>query len=293
MADLRAWRLDEFVDAQTGLSDNTVSAYETDVRLFARRMLNKSVRTPDEVRRPQVKQYLADLDRVGYADRSRARKIASLRRYYRWAIDHQVADIDPTVGVTARYLSGKVPRVLSNNDLTVLLEGPLPEGEPDWRRRRDDAILELLYGGGLRVAELCSLRVGDIDPKAKVFRVWGKGSKQRQVPLGGPAASALKRWLAIRSDVIEPGSTDALFGNERGRPISPRDVRRILDRRSPVPTHPHALRHTFATDLLTGGADLRSVQELLGHADVSTTQRYTHVQPDWLQEAYERTHPRA
>ena len=124
-------------------------------------------------------------------------------------------------------------------------------------------------------------------------RLWGKGSKERRVPLGEPARAALVAWLAIRHDAAPPDAGSAVFVNERGKRLTPRDVRRILDRRSPTPTHPHALRHTFATHLLDGGADLRAVQELLGHADVATTQRYTHVSRERLRAAYLESHPRA
>jgi site-specific recombinase XerD len=123
--------------------------------------------------------------------------------------------------------------------------------------------------------------------------VWGKGAKERRVPLSEPAIKALSRWLAVRGEVV-PGELGALlFANERGNPLTPRDVRRILDRRAPTPTHPHALRHSFATHLLDGGADLRAVQELLGHSDVATTQRYTHVSKERLSAAYRDAHPRA
>ncbi len=135
----------------------------------------------------------------------------------------------------------------------------------------------------------------DLDQSA--VTVWGKGSKERRVPLSAPAVAALRAWLRVRHEVVvddepKPGRT-ALFGNERGRRLTPRDVRRVLDRRSPSPTHPHALRHSFATHLLDGGADLRAVQELLGHADVATTQRYTHVSRERLRAAYTDAHPRA
>jgi site-specific recombinase XerD len=190
--------------------------------------------------------------------------------------------------------------VLDRRDLDQLLEGPLPEDEPEWRRRRDDAVLELLYGSGLRVSELCGLDHGSVDFARGAVVVWGKGSKERQVPMSEPAADALRRWLPMRADVLvaetgEPGEAPnpALFGNERGRRLTPRDVRRIVDRRSPTPTHPHALRHSFATHLLDGGADLRAVQELLGHSDVATTQRYTHVSRERLRAAYRSAHPRA
>ena len=128
---------------------------------------------------------------------------------------------------------------------------------------------------------------------AGAVSVWGKGSKERRVPLSEPGVSALRAWLAVRSEVVSADVGAALFGNERGARLSPRDVRRIIDRRSARPTHPHALRHSFATHLLDGGADLRAVQELLGHADVATTQRYTHISNHRLREVYSEAHPRA
>ena len=158
---------------------------------------------------------------------------------------------------------------------------------------KDDAVLEVLYGSGVRVGELCGMDVDSLDLSAGAISVWGKGSKQRRVPLSQPAVAALRAWLGIRHDVVVAATGPALFGNERGARLSPRDVRRIIDRRAARPTHPHALRHSFATHLLDGGADLRAVQELLGHADVATTQRYTHVSNHRLREAYAESHPRA
>ena len=161
------------------------------------------------------------------------------------------------------------------------------------RRTRDDAVLELLYGSGLRVSELCSLDADHVDLAAGAVVVWGKGGKQRRVPMSEPSCTAVRRWLDHRAEVLSASEGAALFGNERGKRLTPRDVRRLLDRRSPVPTHPHALRHTYATHLLDGGADLRVVQELLGHADVATTQRYTHVSTERLRAVYAEAHPRA
>jgi integrase/recombinase XerC len=156
-------------------------------------------------------------------------------------------------------------------------------------------VLEVLYGSGLRVAELCALDVSDVDLDRHRLTVWGKGGKQRVAPLGEPAAGALGRWLrdgreALVTDLTPPG---AVFLNARGRRLTPRDARRVVDRRAASPTHPHALRHTFATHLLDGGADLRVVQELLGHSDLATTQRYTHVSKERLRTVHSETHPRA
>jgi site-specific recombinase XerD len=182
--------------------------------------------------------------------------------------------------------------VLSDAEITGLLDAPAPDDEPIWRRHRDDAVLEILYGSGVRVSELCGLDLGDIRAGGTVT-VWGKGSKQRSVPLSAPAVDALRAWMQVRHEVVPAEAGAALFGNERGHRLTPRDVRRIIDRRAVNPTHPHALRHSFATHLLDGGADLRVVQELLGHADVVTTQRYTHVSNERLRHVYAEAHPRA
>jgi site-specific recombinase XerD len=156
-------------------------------------------------------------------------------------------------------------------------------------------VLELLYGSGMRVAELCGLDVDDLDLGRGVVTVFGKGSKQRQVLVHDACVSAVQAWLAgPRAAMCSSTSpAGALFYNGRGNRLGSRDVRRILDRRSPVPTHPHALRHSFATHLLDGGADLRVVQELLGHASLQTTQVYTHVSKERLRSVYSGTHPRA
>ena len=174
-----------------------------------------------------------------------------------------------------------------------MLDGPVRTDEPEWRRRRDDAVLELLYGSGLRVTELCTLTTSSMVLAVGAATVWGKGAKQRRVPLSEAAVIAVRRWIEVRAEVVPPEQGEILFANERGKPLTPRDVRRIVDRRSPTPTHPHALRHSFATHLLDGGADLRAVQELLGHSDVATTQRYTHVSRERLSAAYRKAHPRA
>ena len=293
MADLDLWRLSDFVRSHTSLAERTLAAYESDVRLFAGWVARSQIDSPAGVTRTLVRRYIASLSTREFARRTIARKAAALRRYYGWAIAEGVATVDPTIGLHVAGGSGRLPRVLDRRELEQLLDGASPEGEPRWRRCRDDAVLEILYGSGVRVSELCSLELQQIRVPERVLIVWGKGSKERRVPLGEPAVTAIESWLAIRHEVV-PGEAGAVaFANERGKPLTPRDVRRILDRRSPTPTHPHALRHTFATHLLDGGADLRSVQELLGHSDVATTQRYTHVSRERLRSAYRKSHPRA
>jgi integrase/recombinase XerC len=287
------WKIDEFAESCTALSPRSVDAYLSDVRLFAEWCARGKMLNPCEVNRSAVRRYVANLTTRKFARRSIARKVASLRRYCRWACRTGLMQVDPTIGVQISGAESRLPRVIEREDLEVLLEGRNPEDEPPWRLRRDNALLEILYGSGLRVSELCSLDLDSVDVAAGALTVWGKGSKQRRVPLGDFAQEALTLWLAIRHEAIDPAEGLALFANERGRRLTPRDVRRVIDRRAVNPTHPHALRHTFATHLLDGGADLRAVQELLGHADVATTQRYTHVSRERLRAVYTESHPRA
>lgn len=294
MAELdTAWRWHDFVRSQTSLSARTQQAYETDVRLFAEWVSRSDIDDPAGVNRRVIRRYVASLATREYARKSIARKVAAIRRYYRWAVAEGLAEIDPTIGLHVDGGQSRLPTVLDRRELDGLLDGPVPEDEPRWRQRRDDALLEILYGSGLRVAELCDLTVDQVRLAERAMTVWGKGSKERRVPLSDPAATAVEAWLSIRHEVVPAECGSTLFANERGKPMTPRDVRRVLDRRSSSPTHPHALRHTFATHLLDGGADLRAVQELLGHADVATTQRYTHVSRERLRSAYRKSHPRA
>ncbi len=292
------WAIASFARSLTSLSEHTVAAYSSDVRGFAEWAARMGVERPGQVQRINLRRYLSHLNTRKLARRSVARKAAALRRYFRWATRTGLVAHDPTLGLHARGGDGRLPRVLERRDLEVLLDGPAPEDEPLWRRRRDDAVLELLYGSGLRVSELCGLDVGSVELDAAAVVVWGKGAKERRVPMSPPAVEAVRAWLRIRHEVVPADPENAadavaMFANERGKRLTPRDVRRILDRRSPSPTHPHALRHSFATHLLDGGADLRAVQELLGHSDVATTQRYTHVSRERLRSAYRAAHPRA
>ena len=316
-----AWRLEEFVASLTASSANTVVAYRSDVTQFAAWAGRGAIVSPGDVDRLVLRRYVAALTTRRLAKRTIARKVAALRRYFGWARRAGLVVADPTLSLRAPSGEGRLPRVLDAHEVDVLLGGPPRSGhraaaeadlvdgsgtesdaadvdrsdddEPEWRRRRDDAVLEVLYGSGLRVSELCGADVDAVDRRGAAISVWGKGAKERRVPLSEPAVDAIERWLAIRRDVVDPAVGSALFANERGKRLTPRDVRRIIDRRAERPTHPHALRHSFATHLLDGGADLRVVQELLGHADVATTQRYTHVSKERLRQMYAATHPRA
>lgn len=293
------WGVDDFV-AATALAGSTLDVYRRDLRSFADWATDaEHLAGPADVDRSVLRQYLMSLRARQLASRTIARKVAALRRYFAWALRTGLVDHDPTVGLSSPGGDARLPRVLRTDELHQLLD------EPDRRDEgpfgvRDDALLEVLYGSGLRVSELCSLDVDAVELNRRRVTVWGKGSRQRAVPLSGPSVDALSRWLdggrlefLATVPAVHVDDAAALFHNRAGRRISPRDVRRVLDRRSPVPTHPHALRHTFATHLLDGGADLRAVQELLGHADLGTTQVYTHVSRERLRSVFESSHPRA
>lgn len=288
-----AWRIDGFVASLTACADNTVTAYRSDVAAFVEWAERLPVTSPIGIDRLVLRRYVAYLSTRQFARRTVARKVAAVRRYFGWLRRSGVLESDPSTTLRAPAGDGRLPKVLSHEHLDVLLDGPSPEGEPGWRRCRDDAVLELLYGSGIRVSELCGLDIDAVDLVVGAVSVWGKGSKERRVPLSQPAVGAIGAWLRVRHDVVPIERGAAMFANERGGRLTPRDVRRIVDRRSPVPTHPHALRHSFATHLLDGGADLRAVQDLLGHRDVATTQRYTHVSKERLRAVYSETHPRA
>jgi site-specific recombinase XerD len=293
-----SWSVDDFVASLTSASDNTRAAYRRDVEAFAEWAGRGGIDAPAGVSRKLLRRYLSFLHTLGRSRKTIARQASALRRYFGWlARTGRLAD-DPSVGVSVPSGDGRLPRVLRGEELRSLLDEPpaAVDGDPEPVRLRDDAVLELLYGSGLRVGELCGLAPADVDLRGLSVTVWGKGGKQRRVPISVPAAEAVAGWLARGRDALAPTDPDAegaLFRNRRGHRLTPRDCRRIVDRRSSAPTHPHALRHTFATHLLDGGADLRAVQELLGHADLATTQRYTHVSKERLRAVYEASHPRA
>jgi site-specific recombinase XerD len=287
-----AWRIQQFGVSLTAASPHTISAYLSDVNLFIEWVGRQSILTPDAVTKDIVRQYIGFLTTMKMAKRTTGRKLAALRRYFGWMVRNQQISIDPTIGVRTPSDTGRLPKVLTNEQLGALLHTDDTD-QPDWKIARDTAVIELLYGSGLRVSELCSLDIDSINVKQLAVSVMGKGGKERRVPVGEPSLVALKQWVALRTEVVANSSTVALFVNSRGTRLGTRDVRRIIDARSLAPTHPHALRHTYATHLLDNGADLRAVQELLGHADVATTQRYTHVSKERLKSAYGTSHPRA
>ena len=298
--DAAPWQLDRFIEG-TPLASSTLAVYRRDLLDLTHWALQRRLETPTQVTRADLRRYLALLTTRGLAPATVARKVAAMRRYFSWALRTGLVRVDPTAGLSAPSGASRLPRVLRADELAQILDDPPPGTDPTdpVLTARDDAVLELLYGSGLRVSELCDLDLDQVDLPRRRLSVWGKGAKERAVPLSEPCAARLAEWLGsgraahLASMSTVPADATALFHNGVGKRLTPRDVRRILDRRSPVPTHPHALRHTFATHLLDGGADLRVVQELLGHSDLATTQVYTHVSRERLRTVYESSHPRA
>jgi integrase/recombinase XerC len=288
-----SWQQDEFLRSLTAASANTVAAYGRDLHAFCTWAERGGVTEPAAVDRMLLRRYLAYVGTSGRSRRTAARRASALRRYFGWLHHSGAIASDPSRGLSAPKGEGRLPTVVRRGDLERLLEPPA--GDDDVTVVRDQAVVELLYGSGLRVGELCGLGPGDLDLPKRQLVVWGKGSKQRQVPMSEPSVDAVQVWLSYARPAMATADspTDALFLNRRGKRLTPRDVRRILDRRATSPTHPHALRHTYATHLLDGGADLRAVQELLGHGDLSTTQLYTHVSKERLRAVHQSSHPRA
>ncbi len=301
------YRLDEFLGSLAAKSPHTRRAYEHDAVEFVT-WVGRAGIAPAAVDHKVLRRYLAYLDTRGFARSTIARRAAAVRALLRYLHRHGVIDQDPARRLATPALPRRLPRVPKQSETVAALEGfgerPTPSSPTDSKApralafaARDLALVELLYGAGLRVGEACGLRPSDVDRRARHVTVLGKGAKVRRVPIGEPAVEAVDAYLRHRDQLIGPASpADALFVNQRGRRLTPRDASRIVarlhlpDGRS---LHPHALRHAFATHLLEGGADLRVVQELLGHADLGTTQVYTHVTRDRLTAVYEHTHPRA
>ena len=288
---------------ERGLSEHTLAAYRRDLRRYAAFLAKRGVATPQEVEESTVRSFVASLsasthgpDDSPYRATSVARTLSAVRSFHRFLLREGVADRDPAAAVAQPRLPRSLPRPLPAEDVRRLLEAPdatTPAGT------RDRAILELLYGSGLRISELTGLDVDDVDPEAGSVRVLGKGGKEREVPVGSFARDALGAYLTRgRPALAGANSRGALFLNARGGRLSRQSCARLLaayvrlariDRRVTL----HTLRHSFATHLLEGGADVRVVQELLGHASVATTQIYTLVTTRHLRDVYERSHPRA
>jgi site-specific recombinase XerD len=284
------------------LAASTVIAYGRDIRQLAR-FLSRGGRSLATARLNDLRRFLAQLTTLGYARASVARRVGAVHTFYRWAAAAGTVKTDPSALLGRPKVASRLPTVLRVPEAAALVEAPDAEG-PDERDRavalRDRAVLELLYGSGLRVSEVAGLSVESVDLERGRVLVLGKGSKERELPLSDPSRDAVRDWIRHGRPCLmtSEAPTGALFVNLRNTQLGVRDIRRLVGRYGDATltgrrVTPHTLRHSFATHLLEGGADIRAVQELLGHASVATTQRYTHVTRSRLFDAYRRSHPRA
>lgn len=285
--------------AERDLSPLTAEAYRRDLAQFAGWLERAGTTALGEVDRRLLRRFVSFLGERRYARRSIARKASAVRSLLRWATLQGLIASDPSIDLAVPKLDRPLPKVLNASYVQRLCDTPASD---DPQGARDRAILELLYGSGLRVAELCGLDLDDVDVAHARLRVTGKGRKERQLPVSDPALRALTVYLSEGRSVFLDEAPDgpdrfALFLNRRGNRLGPRSVRRLMTKYQVAaglpPVSPHSLRHSFATHLLDGGADLRTVQELLGHENLATTQIYTHVSTERLRAVYEQSHPRA
>jgi tyrosine recombinase XerC len=287
------------MEAAKGLSPHTLRAYRVDLQQFLAFIEHEGQRDPVGVDRLLLRKFLACLRAAQYSRRTVARKLATLRSFYRFLCREGLCETNPILAVRTPKLERRLPSFLTNAEVKQLLEAPNPRTTAGLR---DRAILEVLYSTGLRASELVGLDVSDLDFVSEVVRAKGKGSKERIAPLGSYALQALEDYLLARGITKSRAAFTALplLLNRQGTRLTARSLQRILVKYArSVPSlsskriSPHTLRHTFATHMLNAGADLRAVQELLGHASIVSTQIYTHLTMDSLKKVYDRAHPRA
>jgi integrase/recombinase XerD len=290
----------DYLSVEKGASQRTAESYAGDLKRYLAYLTDKQIERLDQVTYNTIVDYLDLLRDLGYAPVSIGRAIAAIKGFHRFAVREAFADSDPTAAVRTPKSPRSLPDTLSSEQVDSLLDQVFPTNPAGLR---DKAILELLYGCGLRVSELVGLDTRDYDANEGLLRVTGKGSKQRLAPIGGSAAAALAEYLDSARQhlhpraVLEPVDRRATFLNVRGKRISRQGVFKIVQAYGRLvgirDLHPHTLRHSYATHLLEGGAGLRTIQELLGHADIATTQIYTRADMLFLREEYLSCHPRA
>jgi len=293
-------RFRNHLSLERALSPNTVDAYMGDVASLLQAVSAQGATGFGDIGIADVREWLATSQAGGAALATLRRHGSAVHTFFGWARRVGLVDADPTANLRSPKLPRRLPRTPSQADMATVMTAVITRaGEDDTpMSARDVAVLEVLYGGGVRVSELCGLDIDDIDWARGTVLVTGKGNKQRVVPLGVPAQDALTVWLTARPALATANSGAAIFLGERGARLDPRVARRIVHAAmTAVPeapdVGPHGLRHAMATHLLEGGADLRSVQEMLGHASLATTQIYTHVSDERLRAAYRQAHPRA
>ena len=285
-----------------GRSQHTLRAYDSDLRSLLAAVQEDGASTLADIDLAMLRRWLGRQSEAGLARSTVARRAAAVRSFTAWAHREGIIQADPALRLLAPKRERHLPEVLHRGQIERLVgsleadEAEAADGDPV--PARDLAVVEVLYASGTRIGELVGLDVDDVDLERRMLRVLGKGNRERSVPFGVPAEAALRRWLALRGRLAVPGSGPALFLGRRGGRLGQRQAREIVDRAlrglgDTSASGPHALRHTAATHLLDGGADLRSVQEILGHASLATTQIYTHVSVERLKASYQASHPRA
>ena len=293
-----------YLRLERGRSAHTIRAYQGDLVSLFDHLRRRGVETPADVRLTDLRSWLAAMSGDGAQRATVQRRAACARSFFAWARHTALVESDPAATLRSPRVDRRLPATVEIDQARAVLDALAARAsEPAEPRQhaaalRDVAMLEVLYASGVRVSELCGLDLPDIDAGRELLRVLGKGGKERTVPLGRPASRALDAWLAVRGMLAAPGAGQAVFVGDRGGRIDPRVVRRQVHRAlALVPDTPdlgpHGLRHAMATHLLEGGADLRSVQEILGHASLATTQIYTHVSSERMRRAYQQAHPRA
>lgn len=291
--------MDEFIyhlAVERGLAENTLMSYRADLSGFMAFLRKRGLESGEEAGRDVIMSYLLQLQLDGRSPATISRHLAALRTFYRYLVNEGIIIHDPTNDIESPRQTHKLPRILTVEEVDHLLGQPLI-GEPSGIR--DKAMLELIYATGMRVSELVALDMEHINIESGFIRCFGKGSKERMVPIGEVAASFIREYLSRgRSKLKKTLNINSLFVNQHGRRLTRQGFWKIIKkyaRKAKIDKEitPHTLRHSFATHLLENGADLRSVQEMLGHADISTTQIYTHLTKRKLKEVYDRNHPRA
>lgn len=284
-----------YISVERGLAKNTLMAYTRDLEKYTDYLSDKKITNPDRVNREHISGFMFDLKKYGMTPTTVCRHLASIKMYHRFLVRENLAKDDPTTLVETPKLWKRMPDVLTQKEVESLIEASRGKG---WQALRDYAILEIFYASGLRVSELVDLKVTSINFDVGFVRAVGKGSKERLIPLGKKAREAIGIYLTkSRPKVAGPAAGDALFLSRLGKKMSRQAVWSLLKiyaRQANIKKtiKPHTMRHTFATHLLEHGADLRSVQEMLGHADISTTQIYTHVDKERLRSVHKQFHPR-
>jgi integrase/recombinase XerD len=285
-----------FLTVEKGLAANTLESYQRDMVAYTTYLRNHGVTDIRDSTRAHIIGYLLSLQEKGRATATLSRNLASIRAFYQFLIRDNYLEKDPSIHLETPKIEKRLPKVLSVEEVERLLDGPQinhPAG------LRDKAMLELLYATGIRVSELVSLSLGDVNLEMGFVKCLGKGSKERIIPLGSMAIRIVRQYIEVgRPKMLKEKDETALFLNHLGKQITRQGFWKIIKRYAQqvnirTEITPHTLRHSFATHLIENGADLRSVQEMLGHADISTTQIYTHVTRTRIKDVYAKTHPRA